>query len=57
MDQAKIGLNHRQSTWENKAIHNKLDLNKLNAEVNRVDISDKLASTQEENLGNDLTNS
>ncbi|WP_317383006.1 hypothetical protein [Anaerobiospirillum succiniciproducens] len=41
----------------NKAIHNKLDLNKLNAEVNRVDISDKLASTQEENLGNDLTNS
>ena len=41
----------------NKAIHNKLDLNKLNAEVNRVDISDKLASTLEENLGNELTNS
>lgn len=41
----------------NKAIHNKLDLNKLNAEVNRVDISDKLASTQEESLGNELTNS
>lgn len=41
----------------NKAIHNKLDLNKLNAEVNRVDISDNLASTQEENLGNELTNS
>lgn len=41
----------------NKAIHNKLDQNQLNAEVNRVDISDKLASTQEENLGNELTNS
>lgn len=41
----------------NKAIHNKLDQNQLNAEVNRVDISDKLASTLEENLGNELTNS
>lgn len=41
----------------NKAIHNKLDQNQLNAEVNRVDIRDKLASTQEENLGNELTNS
>lgn len=41
----------------NKAIHNKLDQNQLNTEVNRVDISDKLASTQEENLGNELTNS
>ena len=41
----------------NKAIHNKLDLNKLNAEVNKVEISDKLASTQEENIGNTLTNS
>lgn len=41
----------------NKAIHNKLDQNQLNAEVNRVDIRDKLASTQEEILGNALTNS
>lgn len=41
----------------NKATHNKLDLNKLNAEVNKVEMSDKLASTQEENLGNELTNS
>lgn len=41
----------------NKAIHNKLDQNQLNAEVNRLDISENLASTQEENLGNELTNS
>lgn len=41
----------------NKANHNKLDLNKLNAEVNKVEISDKLASTQEEILCNELTNS
>lgn len=41
----------------NKATHNKLDLNKLNAEVNKVEIIDNLASTQEENLDNELTNS
>lgn len=41
----------------NKAIHNKLDQNQLNAEVNRVPINDNLASTQEEILGNELTNS
>lgn len=41
----------------NKATHNKLDQNQLNAEVNRVPINDNLASTQEEILGNELTNS